>query len=122
MAIVPAVSIGTNLGFAVFFIGFILAAWVGGNLPFAGTLLWLGIFMISGTVIFSLLTLPVELNASSRAGAMLAKSGLVQGAELGGARSVLNAAALTYVAAAASSILNLLYYILLANRVTGRRN
>ncbi len=121
MAIVPAVNIGTNLGFIIFFIGFILAAWVRAGGAFAGTLLWVGIFLISGTVIFSLLTLPVELNASRRAGAMLTQTGLVQGNEIGEVRSVLNAAALTYVAAAASAILNLLYYILLANRVTGRR-
>ncbi len=52
---------------------------------------------------------------------MLTSSGLVQGNEVKEAKSVLNAAALTYVAAAASAILNLLYYIILANRVTGRR-
>ncbi|MGB8647898.1 MAG: zinc metallopeptidase [Anaerolineae bacterium] len=121
MAIVPAVNIGSRLGFVVFFIGFILAAWirVGGGLT--DTLIWLGVFMISGTALFSLLTLPVELNASSRAKAMLAQVGLVQGNETGEVKSVLDAAAMTYVAAAASSILTLLYYVLLAGRVTGRR-
>ncbi len=121
MAIVPVVNIGTQLGFVVFFIGFILAAWIGAGLPFASTLVWLGVFMISGTALFSIVTLPVELNASSRAKAILQQSSLVQGNELGEVKSVLNAAALTYVAAAAGAILNLMYYILLANRVTGRR-
>src|SRR5512135_1855450 len=56
MAIVPAVSIGTNLGFAIFFIGFILAAWIRVGGALVNTLIWSGIFLISGTVIFSLLT------------------------------------------------------------------
>jgi uncharacterized protein len=121
MTIVPAVSLGSRLGFLIFFVGFFLAAWVGVGLPFAGTLLWAGIFLISGTAIFSVVTLPVEINASQRALAMLRSSALVQGDELNEAKSVLNAAALTYVAAAASSVLTLLYYIMLAGRVTGRR-
>lgn len=121
MTIVPAVNLGSQLGFVVFFIGFILAAWVGVGLPFATTLIWLGIFLISGTALFSILTLPVEFNASQRALAMLRTSSLVQGGELNDAKSVLNAAALTYVAAAAGAVLTLAYYILLAGRVTGRR-
>lgn len=121
MTIVPAVNLGSRLGFAVFFLGFVLAAWIGIGLPFATTLIWAGIFLISGTAIFSVVTLPVELNASQRALSMLRSSALVQGDELNDAKSVLNAAALTYVAAAASSILTLLYYIMLAGRVTDRR-
>lgn len=121
MSIVPAVNLGSRLGFIVFFLGFILAAWIGIGLPFATSLIWIGIFLISGTAIFSIVTLPVELNASQRALVMLRSSSLVQGTELNDAKSVLNAAALTYVAAAASSILTLLYYIILAGRVTGRR-
>jgi uncharacterized protein len=121
MTIVPAVNLGSQLGFVVFFIGFVLAAWVGIGLPFASSLIWAGIFLISGTAIFSVVTLPVELNASQRALAMLRSSSLVLGSELNDAKSVLNAAALTYVAAAAASILTLLYYIMLAGRVTGRR-
>ena len=65
-----------------------------------------------GTVVFSFVTLPVELNASARAIAMLRNDGLVTTAdEEGGARSVLNAAALTYVAALAQTLMTLLYYI-----------
>ncbi len=121
MAIVPAVNLGTQFGFLIFIAGFFLSVYTRAGLPFASTLLWVGILLISGTAVFSLVTLPVELNASQRALAMLRASALVQGNELGGAQSVLNAAALTYVAAAASAVLNLLYYILLANRVSGRR-
>lgn len=121
MTIVPAVNLGSQLGFAVFIIGFFLAAWTGAGLPFASTLIWAGIFLISGTALFSIVTLPVEFNASQRALAMLRSSSLVQGNELNDAKSVLNAAALTYVAAAAGSVLTLAYYILLAGRVTGRR-
>src|SRR5919199_1735214 len=122
MAIVPAVNLGTNLGFFVFFIGFIMAAMLpGASIELAKTILWIGILMISGAAVFSVVTLPVEFNASQRALAMLRSSALVQPQELDAAKSVLNAAALTYVAAAAGAILNLLYYILLAGRVTDRR-
>ncbi len=119
MAIVPMVSIGSNLGFVVFFIGLILAGVLGSGL--SSTLLWLGIFLISGIAIFSLLTLPVELNASSRALAMLRQSALVQGPELNEVKSVLGAAALTYVAAAAGAVLNLMYYIMIAMGMSNRR-
>ncbi len=121
MAIVPAVNIGSRLGFIVFFIGFILAAWIRGGGAFATSLLWIGVFMISGIAVFSLLTLPVELNASSRARSMLAASALVQGSELGEVKNVLDAAALTYVAAAAGAVLQLLYYVMLAMGLSRRR-
>ncbi len=119
MAIVPMVSIGSNLGFVVFFIGLILAGLLGSAI--SSTLLWIGIFLISGIAIFSLLTLPVELNASSRALTMLRQSALVQGEELNETKSVLSAAALTYVAAAAGAVLNLLYYIMIAMGMSNRR-
>jgi uncharacterized protein len=119
MAIVPAVNIGSQLGFVVFFIGLILAGFLGTGL--STTLVWLGVFMISGIAIFSLLTLPVELNASSRARKMLAQSALVQGGELGEVKNVLDAAALTYVAAAASALLQLMYFVMIAMGMSGRR-
>ncbi len=121
MAIVPMVNVGTQFGFVVFFIGFILAAWIGIGGQFAQTLVWAGIFLMSGAVIFSLLTLPVEYNASHRALAMLSQTGLVQGQELNEDRQVLSAAAMTYVAAAAGAALNLLYYIMLAVGLSNRR-
>lgn len=119
-AIVPAVSLGSNLGYILFLIGFFLAAYT--NSAFGSTLIYLGILFFSGSVVFSLATLPVEFNASARALDMLRRSALVGPGEVDSAKKVLDAAAFTYVAGAASAILNLLYYVLLAGRVTGRRN
>jgi Zn-dependent membrane protease YugP len=116
MAIVPMVNIGSSLGYVVFFLGFCLATQAQGS----SLLMWLGILLLSGTALFSLVTLPVEFDASNRALKMLQASGLMQAQELQGARSVLSAAAWTYVAAAASTLLNLLYYISLANRASRR--
>ncbi len=109
MAIVPVVNIGSSLGYS-------LATQAQGS----SLIMWVGILLLSGTAIFSLVTLPVEFDASHRALQMLEASGLMQGQELQGARSVLAAAAWTYVAAAASTLLNLLYYISLANRASRR--
>lgn len=103
-AIVPVVSIGTWLGPILFIIGFLLQAY---------DLAVLGVLAFAGAAVFSLITLPVELNASSRAMQMLTKAGLVTQQEYSGAKSVLSAAALTYVAAAAQSISTLLYYVFL---------
>lgn len=116
MAIVPLVNLGSGLGYVVFFAGFCLATQAGLN----PIVMWLGILLLSGTALFSLVTLPVEFDASNRAVRMLEASGLMQGQELQGAHSVLSAAAWTYVAAAASTLLNLLYYVLLANRASRR--
>ena len=80
-------------------------------------LLWLGVFFFGLLVIFSFLTLPIELDASRRALRMLDESGLLQSAEdKSGARAVLRAAAMTYLAAAVTSLLQLFYYIGLARR------
>ncbi len=110
-AIVPIVSIGTWLGPILFIIGFLLQAY---------DLAVLGVLAFAGAAVFSLITLPVELNASSRAMQMLTKAGLVTQQEYNGAKSVLSAAALTYVAAAAQSISTLLYYVFLLGGL--RRN
>ena len=72
------------------------------------TIFYIGILMFSFAVLFYLVTLPVEFNASHRALKILQGSGLLQGKEVSGARSVLSAAAMTYVAAAASAIITLL--------------
>jgi Zn-dependent membrane protease YugP len=114
MAIVPVVNLGSWLGYIVFFLGFCLATQAQGP----AVVMWLGVLLLSGTALFSLVTLPVEFDASNRAMKMLEASGLMQGQELQGARSVLSAAAWTYVAAAASTLLNLLYFVLLANRAS----
>ncbi len=100
--IFPVASLGSNLGFFLFFIGIIFG---GGNT----FLLDLGIILFTFFVAFTILTLPVEFNASNRALAILGDSGyLMRGEELGGAKKVLNAAALTYVASAATAIFQLL--------------
>lgn len=114
MAIVPMVNIGSGLGYIVFFLGFCLATQAGASSVF----MWLGILLLSGTALFSLVTLPVEFDASNRARRMLQESGLMMPQELQGASAVLNAAAWTYVAAAASTLLNLLYYVMLASRAS----
>jgi hypothetical protein len=87
----------------------------GAILHFAG-LIWLGILLFSGVVLFQLVTLPVEFNASSRARLHLVKDGIISQAEEAGVGQVLSAAALTYVAALITSVLTLLYYII---RFTG---
>lgn len=102
-AIVPAIQVSSWVGPLLFFVGFLLQSM---------ELAWLGVIFFGGTVVFSVITLPVELNASSRAIAMLRREGLVvSNEEESGARSVLNAAALTYIAALAQTLLTLLYYI-----------
>lgn len=106
--IYPVASIGTNVGQLLFIMGLFL-----GMHP---TLINLGIILFSGAVFFTLLTLPVEFNASSRAMAALSGGGYLAPDELKGARAVLNAAALTYVAAAAMAALQLLRMILLSRR------
>ncbi len=101
-AMVPAVNIGTSLGWILILIGLLL------NL---GNLAWMGVFAFSAGAIFSIATLPVELNASKRAKNMLAQSGIIQSEEeRKGVSQVLIAAALTYVAAIASSVMQLLYF------------
>jgi len=105
--IVPAVSFGSGAAGILIIMGF----WI----QLSG-LMWLGILAYSLAVLFQIITLPVELNASRRALAQLSDGGMLSGSELPAARQVLTAAALTYVAAALISILNLLYYIGLARR------
>jgi Zn-dependent membrane protease YugP len=80
-------------------------------------MLWIGIFFFALMVLFSILTLPIEIDASRRGTRLLQEAGLMQNeADASGARAVLTAAALTYLAAAITSILQLLYYISVANR------
>jgi Zn-dependent membrane protease YugP len=102
-ALVPAVNIGSNLGWILIMLGLFI-----GYTQIA----WLGVIVFSAGAVFALATLPVEFDASARAKRMLADSGMIQGeAEHQGVNSVLNAAALTYVAALVTSILQLLYYV-----------
>ena len=101
-AMVPIVNFGTTIGWLFIFIGLAL------NLS---NLAWLGVFAFSAGALFSIATLPVELNASRRARVLLKENGLITGQEeQKGVNQVLNAAAMTYVAAIASSVLQLLYF------------
>ncbi len=112
-AIVPAVQIGGWVGPLLFFAGLFIGI---------TQLAWLGVLAFGLTTVFALVTLPVEFDASSRAMRMLESSGILAANELGSARSVLNAAALTYVAAALQSILTMLYYVTLLSGGSRRRN
>lgn len=109
-ALVPAVNIGSWLGWILILIGLFL------NMV---NLAWMGVLIFSGGAIFALATLPVELNASARAKRLLADTGIIQGErERQGVNNVLNAAALTYVASLVTAVLQLLYFVSL---IGGRR-
>lgn len=104
-ALVPAVNIGSTLGWILIIIGLMLQ-WM--------DLAWMGVIAFSAGAVFALATLPVELNASARARRLLRDSGMIIGAdEQRGVNAVLNAAALTYVAALVTAILQLLYFVML---------
>lgn len=112
-ALVPAVNIGSNLGWIFILIGLFLQS---------PSLAWLGVVVFSGGALFALATLPVEFNASARAKALLVRSGLIVGQEEArGVNHVLNAAALTYVAALVTALLQLLYYVTLIAGIGRRR-
>jgi len=102
---VPIASIGSNLSWIVLIVGFIFSL---------TGLVKIGIILFTVVVVFQLITLPVEFNASARAKEILKKRQLVSATELGAVNSVLNAAAMTYVAAALSSVMTLLYFLIRA--------
>jgi len=101
-AAVPAVQFGSWLGPIIFFVGLLMNQ-VG--------LAWLGVILFSAVVVFALVTLPVEFDASARAKRLLVQQGLLAPDEMVGVNKVLDAAALTYVAAAVQAISTLLYYV-----------
>lgn len=104
-ALVPVASLGSWLPFPIILIGLIFSIL---------SLVKIGIVLFGALVVFQLVTLPVEFNASSRAKAALGQLGIIRGpAEAAGVASVLSAAAMTYVAALVSSIMTLLYYVIL---------
>ncbi|MBR0407760.1 MAG: zinc metallopeptidase [Clostridia bacterium] len=104
---VPVVNIGSNLAWPIFLLGIILSF---------RPLMYVGIAVFAAVVVFSLITLPVEFNASQRANQMLSESGYFTQDELNGVRTVLNAAALTYVASFISSAMQLVRLLLIARR------
>ena len=109
-AIIPATQIGSKFSFILLLVGMVL---------YSQSLFLVGILLFSLTTIFQLITLPVEFNASHRALVTLEEQGILYDDELNGARKVLRAAALTYVAALLMSALQLLRYVLI---FVGRNN
>lgn len=110
-AIIPAANIGSTAAFPLFFIGLLMRGEV---------LMTLGIFLYLGVLAFHLVTLPVEYDASHRALKVLGETGMLDQMELGGARRVLNAAALTYVAAMLMSLMQLIRLLILRGAVRNR--
>lgn len=117
-SIVGVANIGSNLGTWLVFLGIILGAASRGGIGW--TIALAGVILFAGAVAFTLVTLPVELDASRRAREMLMRNGLVSNQDAAGVSSMLNAAALTYVAAAASAVSQLIYFIFIL--FGGRRN
>jgi Zn-dependent membrane protease YugP len=119
-ALVPAVSIGSNLGMVMIIGGLLLRGMLGIGL--ATQIAWLGVLFFAGGAVFALATLPVELNASARAKKLLKQAGLITSPnEVEGVSAVLRAAAFTYVAGLATAILQLLYFVSLVGGMGGRR-
>lgn len=112
-ALVPTANIGSSFSYIALMLGFMMQS---------QSLVMLGIFLFSGVVLFQLITLPVEFDASARAKRLSVEYGLVGPQEREGVDRVLNAAALTYVAAAVSSLMTLLYYLLQSGLLGGRRD
>ncbi len=110
-AIFPVANLGSNLGFFLVLAGLILYYF---EVAFGPTVMWVGISLFAAAVVFTLITLPVEYNASARARAMLKSTGMVSAQEFEGASAVLSAAALTYVAALLQAVAQLFYFVMLA--------
>ncbi|MGF1466744.1 MAG: zinc metallopeptidase [Sandaracinaceae bacterium] len=118
--LVPVIQFASPFAVPIIIAGFFLSSLVGTGI---GQLVTLGGIVLFGfVVLFQLVTLPVEFDASKRALQTLEANGIVRGEELKGARDVLGAAAWTYVAAAVSAVLTLLYFLLRSGLLGGRRD
>jgi Zn-dependent membrane protease YugP len=112
--LVPAVNIGSNLGWILILIGLFLRM---------TEVAWIGVAVFSAGALFALATLPVEFNASARAKQLLYQTGIIQTEEeQRGVNQVLNAAALTYVAGLITAVMQLLYYVFLVGGIGRRRD
>lgn len=111
-ALVPTANVGSSIGYFVMLIGLFMAST---NMVLVGAVLF------SAVLLFQIVTLPVEFNASNRAKALIVEHGIVTRQEREGVDKVLNAAALTYVAAAVSTLLTLLYFLWRSGLIGGRR-
>jgi Zn-dependent membrane protease YugP len=112
-AMVPSVQIGSWLGPIIFMVGYVFSS------AFGDTLAIVGLILFGATALFALVTLPVEFDASKRAKQLLVSQGILAPQEMQGVNRVLDAAALTYVAAAIQAIMTVLYYAFL---LWGRRD
>ena len=110
-ALFPVASLGSRFGFICVILGLVLYTF---GAAFGLTVTWVGVWLFAAAVLFALVTLPVEYNASNRARQMLQATGLVSVREAEGTRAVLSAAALTYVAALLQAVAQLFYFVLLA--------
>jgi Zn-dependent membrane protease YugP len=119
--LVPLASTGSNLSIMIFMAGLVLSYMSGGQGGFGQTLMIGGILLFSAVVVFQIVNLPVEFNASSRAMAALTQSGIITAREQAPVKKVLNAAALTYVAATLSAVMTLLYLLIRSGLLGGRR-
>lgn len=120
-AIIPVTKIGSSLAMPIFIIGLLLTNFYYVDMATGSAIMVAGILLFSLTALFQLVTLPTEFNASSRALKTLEESGILYEEEITGARKVLSAAAMTYVAALASSLASLLRLIVIANGASNRR-
>lgn len=107
--LVPAAQIGSNLAIWLFAGGLALQRAMG---SFGYTIAWIGVIIFAAAVVFALVTLPVEFDASRRAKALLQSHGIIMGNELEGVNKVLDSAAWTYVAAAITAVGQLLYFVM----------
>ena len=112
-ALVPTANIGSTLGYIVMTLGLFLSS---------ANMVLFGAVLFSAVLLFQVVTLPVEFNASARAKKLVLEYGIISPHEREGVDRVLNAAALTYVAAAVSTLLTLLYYLWRAGLLGGRRD
>jgi hypothetical protein len=110
-AIAPTASIGSSFSWIIITLGFVIGSM---------GLVQVGIVFFSLVVVFQLITLPVEFNASERAKGILLSHGILSSDEMVGVKSVLSAAAMTYVAAAVSAVMTLLYFLMRAGFLGGR--
>jgi len=118
--LVPTAGIGSNLGYIIMMIGLFLTMY--SHSPAGKGVVMIGAVLFSAVLVFQLVTLPVEFDASNRAKALVVQQGIVGTNERRGMDKVLNAAAMTYVAAVASSLATLLYFLVRSGLLGGRRS
>lgn len=119
-ALVPTASIGSSIGYFVM-MGGLLLMYMSGNPTFGQNVVLLGALLFSAVLLFQIVTLPVEFDASNRAKRLAVEYGIVSVQERPGMDRVLNAAALTYVAAMISTLMTLLYFLFRSGLLGGRR-